>query len=207
MLETSKFNARGTRRVRSYVGGLLGAGAFLFEFMKRPATVGSVCPSGAALTRRLLGGISKEDDGLVVDLGAGPGSVSARMLRSGIAKERIIAIEAISDFRGLFAARCPGVRFVVADARELKKVLDREAPGRKISAIVSSLPFRVLGTRLSANILRETHMVLRERGGVLIQYSYALWLKYPLRDNGFVPLSASVVWVNMPPARVELYKP
>ncbi|MDR0310940.1 MAG: hypothetical protein LBJ21_05085 [Acidobacteriota bacterium] len=158
------------------------------------------------MANRLLEGVSREEDGLVIDLGAGLGPVSAHMMRSGIAKDRIIAIEVNGVFKELFAARCPGVRLVIADARELKAILDREAPGRKISAIVSSLPIRVLGSQLTENILQQVKSVLRERGGVLIQYSYALWLNYPLQDYGLAPGSASIVWKNLPPARVESYR-
>ncbi len=205
MLNT--FKLAGHDGPRRSINELRNVGAFLFEFVKHPTTVGSICPSGAALTNRLVGGVSREDDGLVVDLGAGPGPVSARMLRSGIAGDRIIAVETMGVFKEIFTARCPGVRFVVADARNLKTILDREAPGQKISAVVSSLPFRTLGPRLTEEILREVRLVLRERGGVLVQYSYALWLKYPLRKNGFAPGPASVVWRNLPPARVESYRP
>jgi Phospholipid N-methyltransferase len=191
--------------IRNSIAAAWGAALFLRTFIQRPSTVGSVCPSSAALTDRLLAGISRRDDGLVIDLGAGSGPVSAAMLRSGIARDRIIAVEALGGFAAPFSARCPGVRLVVGDARNLNAILDREAPGRPVSAIVSSLPFRVLGPDLTRDILREIHLVLRERGGTLVQYSYAWWMRYPLRASGFTPMRASIEWKNLPPARVEAY--
>lgn len=180
---------------------------FFLEFIKHPDTVGSVCPSSTALSERLLDGISTDGDGLVIDLGAGSGPVSACMLRRGIPTKRILAIEALEDFAAPFAERCPGVRLLIGDARNLKSILDSVAPGQKISAVVSSLPFRALGPQTTEDIMREIHRVLRERGGVFIQYTYAWWLRYPLREHGFDPQRASVVWKNLPPARVEAYGP
>ena len=191
--------------IRNIITAARGATLFLRAFIKRPTTVGSVCPSSEALTDRLLAGVSRRDDGLVIDLGAGSGPVSAAMLRSGIARDRIIAVESLGSFAAPFSARCPGVRLVVGDARNLKAILDREAPGRPVSAVVSSLPFRVLGPDLTRDILREIHLVLEERGGTLVQYSYAWWMRYPLRASGFTPMRASVEWKNLPPARVEAY--
>jgi|GEM_PF-681238 len=179
--------------------------AFFNQFIRQPDMVGSICPSGAALSRQLLHGIPIEGNGLVIDLGAGSGPVSEGMLHLGIAKDRILAVEALDAFKAPFSARCPGVPLVIGDARDLKAILDREAPGREVCAVVSSLPFRVLGPELTHSILDEIHLVLGERGGRLMQYSYAWWLRYPLKDNGFEPASARMVWNNLPPARVEAY--
>ncbi|RRD69614.1 MULTISPECIES: hypothetical protein [unclassified Desulfovibrio] len=115
--------------------------------------------------------------------------------------------EAVKGDEKIFTDRCPDVRFIVADAEELKTVLDREVPGKKISAVVSSLPFRTLGPRRTENILRELDLVLRKRGGMPIQYRYALRLKFPLQNNRLTPISTSIVWGNLPPARVESYRP
>lgn len=179
---------------------------FFYEFLKRPAMVGSICPSGEALTRRLLHGLSTEESGLVIDLGAGSGPVSEGIARLGIPKDRIIAIEAIDGFKESFAQKCPGIPFITGDARNLKTILDKEVPGREISAIISSLPFRALGPALTEEILDEVRLVLQERGGRFVQYTYAWWLHYPLQGNGFAPETARIVWNNMPPAKVELYQ-
>jgi phosphatidylethanolamine/phosphatidyl-N-methylethanolamine N-methyltransferase len=180
--------------------------AFFLEFMQYPDKVGSVCPSSPALIEQLLNGADIGDQGLVIDLGAGSGVVSEGMLRCGIQTDRIIAIETLEDFAESFAVRCPGIPLVIGDAGNLKTILDRVAPGRKISAILSSLPFRAMLPTTAGVILDGIHAVLRERGGRLVQYSYAWWLRYPLQNNGFSPVAANIVWRNLPPARVEVYR-
>ncbi len=179
---------------------------FFFAFLRAPSKVGSVCPSGRALAARLIAAVSGEDNGLIIDLGAGPGPVSAQLLRAGVAPERIIAIEADKNFAAPFARCCGDLPLTIADALQLKSILDAEVPGKRISAIISSLPFRIMPPSLIGAILREVRGVMRERGGVLIQYSYAWWMRYPLTRYGFIPCYASVVMRNLPPARVEVYQ-
>ena len=180
--------------------------AFFLQFMKHPERVGSVCPSSRALAEQLSNKADIDEQGLVIDLGAGSGVVSQGMTSIGIQTDRIIAIEALEGFADSFAARCPGIPLVIGDAENLKTILDRVAPGREISAIISSLPFRAMHPATTSAILDAVHVVLRERGGRLIQYSYAWWLQYPLKDDGFTPVAANIVWRNLPPARVEAYR-
>lgn len=190
---------------RNIVAIIQNNGIFFLQFLKHPHTVGSVCPSSPALTRQLLAGISTEERGLVIDLGSGSGSVSESMVNLGIAKDRIIAVEALAKFKAPFAARCPGIPIVIGDARNLRVILNTVAPGREISAVVSSLPFRTMSPALTKSIIEELHQTLQERGGRLVQYTYAWWLRYPLQQYGFIPDSAAIVWKNLPPARVESY--
>ena len=193
------------RTTRHALHSLRYDGSFLLEFLKHPATVGSIWPSGTALSKRLVEAVPGTGDGLIIDLGAGSGPVSGWLLRSGVQAGRIIAIDSLAGFARHFAARCPGVEFVVGDARELGSLLDRIAPGRKVSAIISSLPLRAFPAQLARAIVEEAGAVTRERGGVFVQFSYALWMRYPLARYGLTPDTASVVWKNLPPARVEVY--
>lgn len=194
------------RKWSHFVNGMGNAGLFLGKFIRYPATVGSVCPSSGALADELVVSVPLGGNGVVIDLGAGSGPVSAALLRGGVAPERILAVDALPGFRAGFTRRCPGVTFIAADARDLKAILDRHAPGRKISAVISSLPLRVLPAKTTQAALSAVKTVLAERGGFFVQYSYAWWLRYPLRSYGFSPRSASMVYRNLPPARVEAYR-
>lgn len=194
------------RKWPHFVNGMGNAGNFLAKFVQSPVTVGSVCPSSDALADKLAATVPLGDNGLVIDLGAGSGPISAALLRAGVAGERIIAMDVLPGFRAGFTRRCPGVPFIVADARELAAVLDRYAPDRKISAVISSLPLRVLPRKTTRAVLKAVRTVLADRGGFFVQYSYAWWLRYPLRGYGLSPCAASMVFWNLPPARVEAYR-
>ena len=181
------------------------AGRFLREFIKSPAEVGSICPSSSVLAAALISPVPLGGEGLIIDLGAGSGPVSAELIRAGIQKDRIIAVEALKGFSSSFSRHCPGVPLIIADAGNLGVVLEQHAPDRKVDAIISSLPFRTMSAEVTAAILAEVRKVMLERGGILVQYSYAWWLRYPLKRHGLAPQRASLVIRNLPPARVEAY--
>jgi phospholipid N-methyltransferase len=181
--------------------------AFMKEFVRAPLHVGSICPSSRALTKTLVQMAGTGREGLIVDLGAGSGIVSQELLRAGVAPERIVAVELSPGFRKTFSRTCPGVAMITGDARDLGKLLGRHAPGAPVCSVISSLPFRVIPRPIVRDILREIRSVLSERGGSLIQYTYAWWMQYPLRKFGFSPAAARLVLKNVPPAKVESYRP
>ena len=181
------------------------ARTFLREFVHAPTSVGSVCPSSKALTASLIKAAPLVDDGLVIDLGAGSGIVTEELIKAGIAPERILAVEISSGFAGVFNRRCPDVPLIIGDARSLDSIITRHNPTSKVSAVISSLPLRAIPTNIVSEIMAELRNVLVGKGGTLIQYTYAWWMKYPLQRYGFNPRSARLVWGNIPPAKVESY--
>ena len=204
--------ARGQLRQRPNMGGALFEkikleAAFMKEFVRAPLLVGSICPSSRALTKTLVHMAGTDREGLIVDLGAGSGIVSQELLGAGVASERLVAVELSPGFRKSFARACPGVAMITGDARDLGKLLDRHAPGVPVCSVISSLPFRVMPRPIVLDILREIRHVLLERGGSFVQYTYAWWMQYPLRKFGFAPDAARLVLKNVPPAKVEIYRP
>ena len=178
---------------------------FAREFVISPFNVGSVCPSSRALTQTLVSMADISREGLVIDLGAGSGIVTRELLHAGVAPERILGVEISGGFKTAFERQCPGVTMITGDARNLGLLLNEYAPGKPICSILSSLPFRVMPGSVVRAITREMHSVLAERGGSLVQYTYAWWISYPLRKFGFMPGAARLVLKNVPPARVERY--
>lgn len=184
---------------------LQAAGIFLREFIQAPSYVGSVCPSSKALTTSLINSVPLEGEGLIIDLGAGSGIVSEELVKAGVSPDRIVAVEISDGFAKVFNKRCPGVQLVIGDARSLQSIITRRNPAGRVSAIISSLPLRVIPSGIVCEIMSEMREVLVTRGGVFIQYTYAWWMRYPLRRHGFSPCSSRMVLGNLPPAKVESY--
>jgi phospholipid N-methyltransferase len=178
---------------------------FFKEFAQAPSHVGSICPSSRALTAALIQAARVNESGLIIDLGAGSGIVSEELLKAGIAPERLLAIEISPGFAGVFARRCPQVPLFIEDARKLSLILKRYGRQRPISGIISSLPLRIMPSPLVEEIMTEMRQVLDTRGGSLIQYTYAWWMRYPLTRYGFKPIASRLVLKNIPPAKVESY--
>lgn len=175
------------------------------EFIHAPTHVGSVCPSSKALTKALTEAVPFQQDGLIIDLGAGSGIVTEELLRSGISPKRILGVEISPGFRNIFMQRCPGVPLVIGDARRLTDILAQYAKEQQVCAVISSLPFRVMSATETADILKEVKKVMLQSGGILIQYTYALWTTFPLRKHGFAPYATQRVLSNIPPAKVDCY--
>lgn len=182
---------------------------FVKEFACSPFQVGSICPSSRALASQLVclaqDAPSAAAEGLIIDLGTGPGPVTGELLRAGISPKRIVAVERSPSFARTFRQRYRQVPLLIGDAADLRQMLAEKYPDSPVAAIISSLPFRAIPRKIAVRILRELHETLLERGGVLVQYSYAWWLKHALSKEGFSPRVSRLVLQNVPPARVESY--
>lgn len=186
---------------------------FVREFACAPFQVGSICPSSRALASQLVN-LARNPaesaplssvEGLVIDLGAGPGPVTGELLRAGVSPERIVAVERSASFARTFNQRYCQVALLIGDAADLRRMLDETYPDTPVAAIISSLPFRAIPRKAASRILWELRETLIERGGVLVQYSYLWWQKDALRKEGFSPHRSRMVLQNVPPARVEAY--
>lgn len=177
---------------------------FISEFIQSPSSVGSICPSSRFLAGALIGMIPA-GEGLIVDLGAGSGIVSEALVSSGIAPHRIMPLEISNGFGEAFTRRCPDVPLVVGDACALESIISARYGSRRVCAIISSLPMRVLHARVQKKVMAQIRQVLATRGGIYVQYTYAWWRKYPLSTYGLRPHAACIVMRNIPPARVEAY--
>ncbi len=178
---------------------------FAKVFVRDPRRTGSICPSSEALVSALVRAVPQVDCGLVVDLGAGTGIVTEELLASGVAAESVVAVECCETLSRDLQRKYPGVLVLGQDARDLGQLLAVRRPQEPLRAIISSLPFRSMPRRIVDAIALEMKRVLQERGGCLIQYSYLWWLRYPLRQYGFIPQRRFTVIKNVPPAIVEVY--
>jgi phosphatidylethanolamine/phosphatidyl-N-methylethanolamine N-methyltransferase len=177
---------------------------FVKTFVRSPRRTGSICPSSEALVSALVGAVPAAD-GLVIDLGAGTGIVTERLLNSGVPPGSVVAVECCKPLVKMLERKYANVLILGDDARYLSSLLALNRPAEPLRAVISSLPFRAMPKRVVDSIAWELRRTLAERGGCLIQYSYLWWLHYPLRRYGFTPQRRVFVFKNVPPAVVEVY--
>lgn len=182
---------------RSPWGKFMGMYIFLREWVRSPRAIGMVCPSGSALARSLASLVPQEGNGLVIELGAGTGTVTQELLRCGISPQRLLVIERAEGMVELLRVRFPGIRVLQADAAQLSTYLPANST---VDCIVSSLPLVSLPVAVRDAIIREFHALLG--CGVLLQYTYSWSRGYILFQEGFQCVLSRRVWFNMPPARV-----
>jgi phosphatidylethanolamine/phosphatidyl-N-methylethanolamine N-methyltransferase len=105
-----------------------------------------------------------------VELGAGDGALTST-LRSGLPADcRFFAVELSHTLVTAFRERVPGVDIAEADAGQLEQLCE-ERGIRKLDAIFSALPLRLLPPASMGNILNAAAKMLRP-GGVFAQVTY-----------------------------------
>lgn len=179
---------------------------FLREWYNHPKQVGAILPSSSYLAQRLAHYIDLKEDGLIIELGAGTGKVTQAILDAGVPPERLIVIEYSPHFIKKLSKKFPNLTIIEADAAKLSAVIPE---GQKINSIVSGLPLRSLPKDKVKEIINEWHQVLNNvdgQCGKVIQFTYDL--RKNVRDelNRFSVKISSIVWKNVPPARVTCYQ-
>ena len=170
---------------------------FIGEWLRSPRKIGAICPSSSVLASVMAGEVPA-GNGLVVELGAGTGAVTAALLSKGIAAKRLVAVEQSAALAACLRRRFPDITVVEGDAAALSKIL----PDKPVDCIVSSIPLVSLPESARRAIIREIKETLR--GNRLIQYTY-LWGGAFLEKSGLQPLGSRLVLRNIPPARVMTF--
>ncbi len=177
---------------------------FLCNWMGRPLTTGAVSPSGKALTKLMASFVDPADPRPVVELGPGTGVVTKALLDRGVAPERLVSIEFNPDFCALLRKRFAGVSIIEGDAYTLGETLKGTVDG-EISAVVSSLPLFTRPFEMRRALILEA-LDRMPAGRPLIQFSYALVPPVPAEPGRFTVEHTHWVVMNLPPARVWLYR-
>ena len=171
---------------------------FFRALLARPRKVGAFAPSGPHLARAMAAQI--QVDGPVLELGPGSGSLTQRILER-VPASQLTAIEYDHDLCQLLKTRFHGVNVIHGDAFNLEHTLGHAEP---YAAIISGLP--LLNFPLpDRQRLIETATARLLPGGVFAQFSYGLKPSVPA-PPGFKVTRAAMVWANVPPARVWVYR-
>lgn len=171
---------------------------FAQELLDKPRAVGAVWPSSQALARRMAAQVPVDGTGWVVELGGGTGAITEAILARGVLPERLLVVERSGVFVRHLRQRFPAVRVLQGDAAKLAQLLPA---GASVDAIVSSLPLRSLPAPEAGEILAQWVRVCAT-GGIVIQFTYDLPGLRRHQPPGFRPCASSIVWHNLPPARV-----
>lgn len=188
------------QRVSGYIRNIA-PGLFIQELFTQPGSVGAICPSSRYLARYMARQVPVDDDGLVIELGAGTGAITQALLDRGVAPGDLLLVEYSRPFVQRLRQRFAGLDVIHGNAAELCQLVPR---GRKIRAIVSSLPLCSLPEHLTRAILQQWQTLLSE-DGVAIQFSYHLrkprWRQYLSPQH----TRSRIVWANLPPANITTF--
>ena len=183
---------------------------FFKAWVENPKVTGAVSPSGRFLARMMARYVDPASSGPIVELGPGTGPVTVALLKRGIAPERLVLVEFDAYPCKALARRCPRCKSVQGDAYNRAKTLAGllEEPA---AAVVSSLPLLTRPDADRTELLRQSFAMMQPEGR-FIQFTYGMVSPIPrrLHASGAMPFEAEPsppVWLNLPPARVWIYRP
>lgn len=182
------------------------AAGFLLEFARSPAVVGAVAPTSRALATVVTGPVPDRGDPVVVELGAGTGSITEVIAARLGGRGRHLAVELNPRLAALTARRFPQVDVLCADANELPAILaDR---GLVADVVVSALPWAAF----ASGMLHRRVAASMAGDAVFTQLAY-VWTQWApparreladLRAAFEEVTTSSTVWGNLPPALAYL---
>jgi phosphatidylethanolamine/phosphatidyl-N-methylethanolamine N-methyltransferase len=178
----------------------------LEQWLHAPKCIGAVAPSSKRLARAMARWANENPADLVLELGPGTGAVTEALLERGVEQERLVAIETTPALVALLRERLPQAGIIEGDARQLARLVSPHLrEGRRIGAVVSSLPLRHFTPEDRAAIGEQIHQLLPQAGR-WIQFTYHLGNGHPPGRAPFKTIHSDVIWLNVPPARVMVYE-
>jgi phosphatidylethanolamine/phosphatidyl-N-methylethanolamine N-methyltransferase len=177
---------------------------FLRSWIEKPLHMGAVMPSGRVLARTMAQYVDIESSGPVVELGPGTGAITNALIEHGVDQKRLVLVEYNPGFCALLRDRYPQAKVVQGDAYTLRdslwNVLNVPA-----SAVVSGLPLVTKPMLTRLKLIRDAFLALAP-GAPFVQFTYSVAPPIPKSLPGVSTEASERIWMNLPPARVWVYR-
>jgi phospholipid N-methyltransferase len=177
------------------------ATSFFLSWLFNPRRVGAVAPSGNALAELITREITPSS-GPIIELGAGTGVFTYKLLQKGLRQQDLTIVEYGSEFVPILQLRFPGARVLWMDAARLGMV--KLADDGSVGAVVSGLPLLTMSPRKVLSILSGAFRYVRPNGA-FYQFTYGPRPPIPRPILDRLGLKATLVGrtiSNLPPASV-----
>src|ERR1700756_4890648 len=177
---------------------------FLRSWIEKPLHMGAVMPSSKLLARTMAQYVDVGSTGPVVELGPGTGAITNALIEHGVDQKRLVLVEYNPGFCALLRDRYPHAKVVQGDAYRLRDSL-REALDAPASAVVSGLPLVTKPMQIRLKLIRDAFVALAPRAP-FVQLTYSVAPPIPKSLPGVSTEASERVWINLPPARVWVYR-
>jgi phosphatidylethanolamine/phosphatidyl-N-methylethanolamine N-methyltransferase len=177
---------------------------FLRSWIEKPLHMGAVMPSGRFLARTMAQYVDNDAEGPVVELGPGTGAITNALIEHGVDQNRLVLVEYNPGFCALLRDRYPQATVVQGDAYALRDSLWNvlSAPA---SAVVSGLPLVTKPMLTRLRLIRDAFLALTP-GAPFVQFTYSVVPPIPKSLPGVSTEASERIWMNLPPARVWVYR-
>jgi phosphatidylethanolamine/phosphatidyl-N-methylethanolamine N-methyltransferase len=177
---------------------------FIRSWIERPLTIGAVTPSGKHLARTMARYVDPNSTGPVVELGPGTGPVTEALVEAGVAPSRLVLVEFNPTFCRILRSRYPDATLVQGDAYSLRRLLESLLL-QPAAAVVSGLPLVTKPIKMRLRLIRDAFDLMLP-GAPFVQFTYSVASPLPRRLGGFSAEASERIWMNIPPARVWVYR-
>jgi phosphatidylethanolamine/phosphatidyl-N-methylethanolamine N-methyltransferase len=177
---------------------------FLRSWIEKPLHMGAVMPSGRVLARTMAQYVDANSSGPVVELGPGTGAITNALIERGIDQKRLVLVEYNPGFCALLRDRYPQATVVQGDAYTLRDSL-WNVLSVPASAIVSGLPLVTKPMLTRLKLIRDAFLALAP-GAPFVQFTYSVAPPIPKSLPGVSTQASERIWMNLPPARVWVYR-
>ena len=161
-------------------------------------------PSGRLLARTMAQYVDPDSDDPVVELGPGTGAITNALIERGVDQKRLVLVEYNPGFCALLRDRYPQAKVVQGDAYRLRDSL-RQVLAEPASAVVSGLPLVTKPMQTRLRLIRDAFAALAP-GAPFVQFTYSVVPPIPKSLPGVSTEASERVWMNLPPARVWVYR-
>lgn len=177
---------------------------FIRSWIEKPLSIGAVRPSGKVLARTMASFVDPSVPGPVIELGPGTGPVTEALVEQGVDPSRLVLVEFNPEFCRLLRTRYPEATVVRGDAYALHRVFGRVL-SQPAAAIVSGLPLVTKPLKTRVRLLREAFRLMQPNAP-FVQFTYAVVPPIPRALAGVTTEASERIWMNVPPARVWVYR-
>jgi phosphatidylethanolamine/phosphatidyl-N-methylethanolamine N-methyltransferase len=177
---------------------------FIRTWMEKPISTGAVMPSSRALARAMARYVDPNSTGPVIELGPGTGPVTEALVRHGVDPARLVLVEFNPDFCRLLRTRYPAATVVQGDAYRLRRLIENYVD-EPAAAVVSGLPLVTKPLRTRLRLISDAMSLLAD-GAPFVQFTYAMLPPIPKELSGIRAEASELIWMNLPPARVWVYR-
>ena len=176
---------------------------FLRSWIEKPLHIGAVMPSSKVLARTVARYVDPHSDGPVIELGPGTGAITDALIAHGVTEKRLVLVEFDPGFCALLRERYPQATVIQGDAYNLDQTMSEwKEPA---AAMVSGLPLVTKPMLVRLKLMRDAFLKM-EAGAPFIQFTYSVAPPIPKSLPGIHTQASERVWMNLPPARVWVYR-
>ena len=166
--------------------------------------MGAVMPSGRLLARTMAQYVDPHSEAPVIELGPGTGAITNALIEHGVDQKRLVLVEYNPGFCALLRERYPHAKVVQGDAYKLRDSL-WEVLKVPASAVVSGLPLVTKPMLTRMKLIRDAFLALAP-GAPFVQFTYSVAPPIPKSLPGVSTEASERIWMNLPPARVWVYR-